>query len=141
MERRVRVLIADDRQTTRKGLRALLTLYPQVEVVGEAGDGQEAMHFVAERHPDLVVMDMQMPVMDGLEATRRIKSEWPEVRVIALTMYVKYRAKALAAGADAFLLKGDRAEALQDAILAQVEALSAARRVPGGRSWTGSQSQ
>lgn len=130
MERRVRILIADDRQTTRKGLRALLTLHPQVEVVGEAVDGQEAMHFVAERHPDLVVMDMQMPVMDGLEATRRIKNEWPEVKAIALTMYVKHRAEALAAGADAFLLKGDTAKALQDAILAQVEALSGCTENP-----------
>ena len=85
----------------------------------EAVDGQDAVHLVAERHPDVVLMDIQMPVMDGLEATRRIKSQWPQVRVIALTIYARYRAKALSAGADVFLVKGCVSEALQDAILAQ----------------------
>ena len=114
-----RVLIADDQQPVREGLRSLLALSSQVEVVGEAADGQDALHLVAERHPDVVLMDIQMPVLDGLEATRRIKGQWPEVRVIILTMYARYRTKALAAGADAFLLKGCVSEALQDAILAR----------------------
>ena len=70
----------------------------------------------AARHPDVVLMDVQMPVMDGLEATRRIKSRWPGVKVIALTMHAGYRAEALAAGADAFLLKGCSSDALQEAI-------------------------
>jgi len=65
-----------------------------------------------------VLMDIQMPVMDGLEATRRIKSQWPEVKIVALTMYVRYRTESLAAGADTFLLKGCTAQELQDAILA-----------------------
>ncbi len=119
MKRQVRVLIADDQGPTRQGLRALLTLSPQVEVVGEATDGREAVHLVAKRQPDVVLMDMQMPVMDGLEATRCIKEQWPEVRVIALTMYPKYRVEAVAAGVDAFLLKGSPTEVLQDTILAQ----------------------
>ncbi len=118
MKRRVRVLIADAQRPTRQGLRALLALSPQVEVVGEAADGQESVDLVAECQPDVVLMDMQMPVMDGLEATRRIKSQWPGVRVIALTLYPKYRDEALAAGADVFLLKDGTTEALQDAILA-----------------------
>jgi two-component system NarL family response regulator len=75
---------------------------------------------VTERRPDVVLMDMQMPVMDGVEATRRIKEQWPAVRVIALTMYASYRAEALAAGADAFLLKDGKPEALLGAILDQV---------------------
>ena len=72
MERQVRVLIADDQGPTRQALRALLTLCPQVEVVGEAIDGREAVNMVATRQPDVVLMDMQMPVMDGAEATRQI---------------------------------------------------------------------
>ena len=119
MKRQVRVLIADDQGPTRQGLRALLTLSPQVEVVGEAMDGREAVHMVAKCRPDVVLMDMQMPVMDGLEATRCIKEQWPEVRVIALTMYPKYRVEAVAAGVDAFLLKGSPIGVLQDTILAQ----------------------
>jgi len=119
LELQTRVLIADDQQPVREGLRSLLSLSSQVEVVGEAADGQDALHLVAERHPDVVLMDIQMPVMDGLEATRRIKSQWPGVRVIVLTIYARYRARAIAAGADAFLLKGCLPEMLQDAILAQ----------------------
>ena len=120
MERQVRVLIADDRPATRQGLRALLTLLPEVEVVGEAANGGELIRQVSERQPDVVLIDMQMPVMDGVEATRRIKKQWPEVKVIALTMYARYRAEALAAGADAFLLKDGAADTLAGAILAQV---------------------
>jgi DNA-binding NarL/FixJ family response regulator len=120
VERRIRILIADDRPATRSGLKALLTLFAQVEVVGEAANGQESVDLVAEHKPDVVLMDMQMPVMDGLEATRRIKQQWPEVRVIVLTIYTKYRAQALAAGADAFLLKDGSPDKLADAILAEV---------------------
>jgi DNA-binding NarL/FixJ family response regulator len=124
MGRLVRVLIADDRRATREGLRALLSLHPHVEVVGEAEDGQEALRFVSARRPHLVLMDMQMPVMDGLEATRRIKDRWPEVKVVALTIYPQYRTEALAAGADIFLLKGDSPAKLQDALMSQVQGLS-----------------
>jgi DNA-binding NarL/FixJ family response regulator len=119
MEGQLQVLIADDRPTTRQGLRALLALVPQVEVTAEAADGQESVALVAEHKPDVVLMDIEMPVMDGLEATRRIKEQWPEVKVIALTMYARYQAQALAAGADAFLLKDGGAETLLGAILAQ----------------------
>jgi DNA-binding NarL/FixJ family response regulator len=114
-----RVLIADDQQPVREGLRCLLTFSPQVEVVGEAADGQDVLRLVGECHPDVVLMDIQMPVMDGLEATRHIKRRWPGVRVIVLTMYARYRSEALSSGADAFLLKGCACEALQKAILAR----------------------
>jgi DNA-binding NarL/FixJ family response regulator len=120
MERQVRVLIADDRLITRRGLRALLALLPQVKIVGEAVDGRESVDLIAECRPDVVVMDMQMSVMDGLEATRRIKEQWPAVRVIALTMYDNHRAEVLAAGADAFLLKDGAADTLAGAILDQL---------------------
>lgn len=119
MEHRIRVLIADDRGPTRQGLRALLTLFPPIKVVGEAVDGREAVHMVATYQPDVVLMDMHMPVMDGLEATRYIKKHWPQVRIVALTMYPRYRVEAVAAGVDAFLIKGSPTQTLHDAIMAQ----------------------
>jgi len=117
MEQCTRVLIADDRPRSRDGLKALLLTWPEVEVVGEAADGREAVGLVEESHPDVVLMDSRMPVMDGLEATRLIKGNWPEVRVIVLTLYASHRTDALAAGADAFLVKGCPAEELLEAIL------------------------
>jgi len=119
MERQVRVLIADDQPATRRGLVALLSIHPQIEVVGEAADGRDALQMVADQHPDVVLMDVQMPVMNGVEATQCIKRDWPEVKVIALTMHAGYRTELLAAGADAFLLKDGAADALAVAILSQ----------------------
>ena len=119
MERQVRVLIADDQPATRRGLVALLSIHPQIEVVGEAVDGRDALQMVSDRHPDVVLMDVHMPVMDGVEATQRIKRDWPGIKVIALTMHAGYRADVLAAGADAFLLKDGAADALAVAILSQ----------------------
>ena len=115
-EQGVRVLIVDDQRPTRQGLRALLSLSPQVEVIGEAMDGQESVALVSERHPDVVLMDVRMPVMDGLEATRRIKAQWPGVSIVVLTLYNTYRAQALAAGASAFMVKGGPSEDLLRAI-------------------------
>lgn len=117
MKQRIRVLIADDQQPTRHGLSALLTLCPELELVGEATNGLEAVELVAEYRPDVVLLDMQMPVMDGLEATRRIKKQWSEVKVIGLTMYNRYKDLAISAGVDAFLIKGCATETLMNAIL------------------------
>jgi DNA-binding NarL/FixJ family response regulator len=117
MKQHTRVLIADDCPHSRDGLHALLVTQPEVEIVGEAADGQEAVRAVEECRPDVVLMDARMPVMDGLQATRLIKDRWPAVKVIVLTMYRSYQAGALAAGADAFLLKGFPAEELLEAIL------------------------
>jgi len=116
-----KVLIADDRPRSRSGLRAVLALRPEIEIVGEAADGQEAVRLVAECRPDVVLMDARMPVLDGVEATRLIKEEWPEVRVVVLTMYPTYREDALAAGANAFLIKGCPARELVAAITGQSE--------------------
>lgn len=117
MKQCIRVLIVDDQQPTRQGLSALLNLCPEVELVGEAADGLEAVQMVAEHRPDVVLMDMHMPGMDGLEATRRIKNKWSEIKVIGLTMYNRYQALATSAGVDAFLIKGCATETLLDAIL------------------------
>jgi DNA-binding NarL/FixJ family response regulator len=85
-------------------------------VVGEAADGREAVRLVGELHPDVVLMDARMPVMDGLEATRLIKAQWPEVRVVMLTIHPGCRDEALAADAHAFLVKGCPAKDLLEAV-------------------------
>jgi DNA-binding NarL/FixJ family response regulator len=130
----IRVLIADDQEPTRQGLRALLTLSSQIHVVAEAMDGRQAVQMVATHQPDLVLMDMRMPVVDGLEATRRIKAQWPAIKVVALTMYPKYRMEAVAAGVDAFLLKGSPTRVLQDTILAQCPEMRNGTRELQGRN-------
>ena len=101
------VLIVDDDRASREGLRELFELRPNINVIGEAINGEEAVTLAGSLHPDLVVMDVQMPKMDGLEATRQIKQRLPDIRIILLTMYREYRAAALRSGADAFLVKGD----------------------------------
>lgn len=114
---KVRVLIADDRRTARQGLKALLARIPGIEVIGEAANGQEAVDLAAAHLPDVVLMDIQMPKMDGMESTRRIKSQLPAVKVIILTIHPQYRQQALAAGADVFLLKGGTTESLRNTII------------------------
>jgi DNA-binding NarL/FixJ family response regulator len=110
------VLIADDQRSTRRGLKALLGLFPEVEVVGEAADGGESVELVENCLPDVVLMDVRMPGMDGLTAARLIKRQWPGVAVVVSSMYPSYQQDAFAAGADAFLLKGCQPELLRDTI-------------------------
>ena len=119
MGERVQVLIVDDQARARQGLRALLATCPLIGEVREASNGAEAIENVEQGRPDLVLMDVRMPVMDGLEATRLIKSNWPEVKVILLSTYSDHRADALAAGAVAFVSKGDAPERLL-AIIVQI---------------------
>lgn len=121
-----RILICDDEPRARQALKALLLTREVISndkssamiyVVGEARNGYEAVQLVKTIQPDVVVIDACMPGMDGLEATRFIKKSWPQVKVIVLTMYPDQRLAALAAGADAFLLKGCLAETLFETIL------------------------
>ncbi len=116
-DQRIRVLIADDRLWARAGLRALLATRREIEVVGEAADGREALALVEQQQPDVVLLDVRMPVLDGLEATRLIKARWPEIRVVVLTIYAAYCSEALAAGADCFLVKGGRSKELFEATM------------------------
>ena len=124
MARRVRVVIADDQSLARKGLRALLTLFPDFEVAGEASDGEEALKLVDACGPDVVLMDARMPRMSGLEATHVIKSRWPGVRVVIVTMYPTSRTEPFADEADAFLLKGFGAAELREAVFGEGGGLS-----------------
>ncbi len=101
-----KVLITDDRVTSRKGLRALMLTQPDIQVVGEANNGERALQFIEKNKPDVVLMDAFMPKMNGLEATRIIKSKWRNIRVVILTLHGDIREEAIAAGADAFLVKG-----------------------------------
>jgi DNA-binding NarL/FixJ family response regulator len=117
LEQRVRIVVADDCPLSREGFRALLDLWPRIELIGEATSGQEAVQLVKACRPDVIVMDVQMPVLNGLEAAQIIKDKWPEIRIVVLTSYVGYRAAALAAGADVFLLKGCPTEDLIEALL------------------------
>lgn len=112
----IRVLIADDSARAREGLRTLFATWPELAVVGEAADGQQAVRLVAECRPDVVLIDLHMPVLDGLQATQQIKQQWPAITVIVLTMYTVEQRAALTAGADAFVVKGSPAEHLLSAI-------------------------
>ena len=117
----VRVVIADDQQLVRTGFRLILERQSDVEVVGEAADGAEAVSLVRQTTPDVVLMDIRMPELDGIEATRRIRSdpEAAQVSVIMLTTFDmdEYVYEALRAGANGFLLKDLPPEQLVDAVL------------------------
>ncbi len=105
--KKIRVLIVDDHTLVRDGIRALLTLVADVGVVGEAGNGKEALEKIRELSPDIVLMDLAMPIMGGLEATRRIRREFPRVKVLALTQYddSEYVVPIIQAGARGFVSK------------------------------------
>jgi DNA-binding NarL/FixJ family response regulator len=102
-----RVIVADDQTVVREGIVMLLGLLPGIEVVGAAGDGDEAVKLVGELAPDVVLMDLRMPRCDGVEATRRIRSEYPRTEVVVLTTYVDDESlfPALKAGARGYLTK------------------------------------
>ncbi|NLE43273.1 MAG: response regulator transcription factor [Chloroflexi bacterium] len=117
-----RLLIADDSARTRQSIRALVSTHPAVEGLSEAVDGCEAVALAETWIPDAVLMDIRMPGMDGLEATRMIKARWPHIKVIILSMYGDYEAQALAAGADEFVNKGEPPTRLLQALDAVIGA-------------------
>ena len=115
---RIRVLIVDDDELMRAGLRGVLASDQAIEVVGEAGDGREAAYRTRLLRPDVVLMDVRMPDLDGISATRELLAAFPEVRVVILTTFEQddYIFGALSAGASGFLLKRTRPEELIAAI-------------------------
>jgi len=114
----IRVLIADDQRVVREGLGMVLSLMKDVEVVGGAADGAEAVRLVQAARPDVVLMDLRMPRCDGIEATRRLRVEAPEVRVVVLTTYSDDRSvlDALRAGARGYLTKDASGEQIHEAL-------------------------
>ena len=118
MSGKIRVLLADDHAVLRAGLRALLSAEPDIEVVGEAADGQEAVALVERLKPDVVVMDITMPRLDGLRATRQITTHHPEIRVLVLTMHAEeqYLLQVLEAGGSGYVVKNSADRDLLEAI-------------------------
>lgn len=110
----IRILIVDDHSVVRQGLKMFLALDPELEVVGEAANGVEALRLARELEPDVVLMDLLMPVMDGVAATEAIRHELPDTEVIALTSVLEDQAifKAMRAGATGYLLKDTESDAL-----------------------------
>lgn len=117
---KMRVLIADDHVIVREGLRTILEAQPDIEVVGEATDGEEAVNKTKEIKPDIVLMDITMPGMNGLDATRQIKQYTPDVRILILTMHEgdEYFFKLLEAGASGYFVKGGSSAELISALRA-----------------------
>ena len=125
--RRTRILLADDHAVVRQGFKMILSAQGDMEIVGEAANGREAVELAEQLKPDIVVMDVAMPELNGIEATRRLAGTAPHARVIALSMHKDsvYVREILRAGARGYLLKDSGAEDLVRAI----------RAVAGGESW------
>ena len=114
----IRVLLVDDHLLVRDGLKLLLSTFDEIEVAGLAGDGAEAVRLSAQLQPDVVLMDLVMPTMDGPSAIAHIRSEFPQIRIIALTSFVEEGLiqDAIQAGAIGYLLKNSSADQLVEAI-------------------------
>ena len=118
MPEKIRVVIADDHPIVRTGLRLMLGMEEGIELVGEAADGSAALHLISSLEPDVVLMDLRMPVMDGLEAIERIRAQWPHIAIIVLTTYDEddLMLRSLQAGVRGYLLKESSLETVLQAI-------------------------
>lgn len=119
----IRVLICDDQDVVREGLRAILKSCKEIEVVGLAGDGDEALQMIPSANPNVVLMDLKMPVMNGIQATHHIRTQYPEVRVLVLTTYDadQWVFDAIRSGAAGYLLKDTPRDGLIAAIKGTAE--------------------
>jgi len=117
---KVRVLIVDDHTVVRRGLRKILESTPEIEVVGEVGDGSQAVAAADQLSPDVVLMDVSLPVLNGIEAARRINAETPRARILMLSMHAdeQYVRQSINAGARGYLLKDADDQDLVEAVLA-----------------------
>jgi two-component system response regulator NreC len=124
---KIRVLLADDHAIVRAGLRMILAAEPDMSIVGETADGESALRMTEETHPDVVVMDISMPGMSGLDGVRRVKESVPDTQVVVLTMHEdqRYFFQALEAGASGYVIKG----------ATPVELLTAIRAVRKGEAY------
>ncbi|ERK72900.1 response regulator receiver domain protein, partial [Leifsonia aquatica ATCC 14665] len=127
----LRILLVDDQSLVRLGFRMVLEAEPDLHVVGEAADGTEAVRLAVETRPDVILMDVRMPSMDGIEATRRIVAANPDARIIILTTFDldEYAFGGLRAGASGFLLK----DARPDDLIAAIRAVAAGDAAVSGR--------
>ena len=118
MKAKVRIVLAEDHTILREGLRALLSADPDFEIIGEAADGRAAVRFVEKQVPDLILMDLSMPRMTGMDAIREIKKRYPQTKIIALTVHKteEYLRTTLQAGADGYVLKDATHDELMMAI-------------------------
>jgi DNA-binding NarL/FixJ family response regulator len=119
----IQVLLVDDVDEVRRDLRTVLTLSGNLEIVGEASNGSDAICMARSLKPDVILMDLEMPVLDGYEATRCIKASDPSCRIIALTIhdYAQARQRAVQAGVDVFVVKGAPLESLISAVAKRKE--------------------
>lgn len=114
----IRVMLADDHTVFRQGLKSLLAYEEDIKVVGEAANGKEAIDFALQLHPDVIIMDINMPILNGLEATKKIKKELPKIKIVILTSQGDEKSifSLIEAGTDGYLLKDVAAENLVSAI-------------------------
>ncbi len=126
MSRRVRMVVVDDHALFRRGLVSLLDDFPDFVVVGEAGDGREAMKVIQETHPDIVLLDVNMPVMDGIETVQELRAQKNRIQILMLTISDQDAdlLGALTAGANGYLLKNTEPDDLREAILLMAEGKS-----------------
>ena len=127
MSRKLRILIAEDHQTVREGVKLLVSAQPDMEVVGEAGDGEDAIKEVDRLKPDILLMDISMPTLNGLKATKRLRSQDPKLKILILTRHTDdgYLQQLIAAGASGYVLKQS----------APTELISALRTIGAGDSY------
>ena len=118
MAEKLRILIAEDHQTVREGIKLLVNAQPDMEIIGEAGDGEMALKEAARLKPDLVLMDVSMPAMNGLKATKRLRATDPNIKILTLTRHTDdgYLQQILAAGANGYVLKQSAPTELVNAI-------------------------
>ncbi len=125
----IKILLVDDQSIVRQGLRMQLALEPDLKVVGEAENGEQVLGLAAQLHPDVILMDVELPLMDGITATARLRGADPKCAVVILSLYddAKTRAAAQAAGAVAFVGKQESSETLLTAIRQATQAVSSGK--------------